>query len=114
MEFDTKKEMEGTVVSIKGRMDALTAPDIENRLTAILDQGEKKLVMDLAGLSYISSAGLRSLLATAKKLKRDQGQMAFANLGGHVAEVFKISGFHSLFTICNSVSEALGSLGDLK
>lgn len=110
MEFDSKKEADGTVISITGRMDAMTAPDIENRLTELVNAGEKKLVVDLQGLSYISSAGLRSLLATAKKLKTTQGRMVFANLGGHVTEVFRISGFYSLFTVCDSVGAALGSL----
>lgn len=112
MEFNSKKQRDATVVSITGRMDAVTTPEIENRLTALVGGGEKKLVIDLDGLEYISSAGLRSLLATAKKLKTSEGTMVFANLGGHVTEVFKISGFYSLFTVCDSVGAALGYLGN--
>jgi len=110
MGFDSKKENDGVVVSITGRMDAITAPEVENRLTELMDTGEKRFVVDLQGLSYISSAGLRSLLATAKKLKTAQGRMVFANLEGHVTEVFRISGFYSLFRVYDSVEHALGSL----
>lgn len=110
MEFDSRKEKDGTVVSIRGRMDAVTTPEIENELTSLVSGGEKRLVVDLQDLDYISSAGLRSLLATAKKLKTCEGSMVFANLRGHVTEVFRISGFYSLFTVCDSVGDALARL----
>jgi anti-anti-sigma factor len=111
MQFKTRKKEEGTVLSIAGRMDATTAPEIEKGLLALVDGGEKRLVIDLKDLEYISSAGLRSLLALAKRLKAEQGNMVFANLQGHVMDVFKISGFYSLFTICDSVDDAFGRFG---
>jgi anti-anti-sigma factor len=113
MQFEThtRKVEEGTLLSITGRMDAVTAPEIEKVLSALVDGGEKKLVLDLKDLEYISSAGLRTLLALAKRLKTKQGNLVFANLQGHVAEVFKIAGFSSLFTTCDSVTAALDQLG---
>jgi anti-anti-sigma factor len=78
---------------------------------ALVDAGEKRLVIDLRDLEYISSAGLRSLLVLAKRLKAEQGNMVFTNLQGHVMDVFTISGFYSLFTICDSVDDALGRFG---
>ena len=89
----------------------MTAPEIEKGLSALVDDGEKRLVIDLKDLEYISSAGLRSLLALAKRLKEKQGNMVFANLQGQVTEVFKVVGFYSLFTICDSVTDALDRLG---
>ena len=113
MQFETRtlKIQEGTVLSITGRMDAVTAPEIEKGLSALVDNGEKRLIIDLKDLEYISSAGLRSLLVLAKRLKREEGNMVFANLQGHVMEVFRVSGFYALFTICDSVDDALGRLG---
>jgi anti-anti-sigma factor len=111
MQFDVKKEESRTVVVISGRMDAVTAPEAEKGFSAVVDGGVKEMAIDLKDLEYISSAGLRSLLALAKRLKTEQGSMVFANLQGHVMEVFKISGFYSLFTICDSVEEALSRLG---
>ena len=110
MQFETHKVQEGTVLTISGRMDAVTAPEIEKGLSALVDGGEKRLIIDLKDLEYISSAGLRSLLVLAKRLKREEGNMVFTNLQGHVMEVFKISGFYSLFTVFNSVDDALGWL----
>jgi anti-anti-sigma factor len=111
MQFETRKEQEGTVLSITGRMDATTAPELEKGLMALVDGGEKRLLIDLKNLQYISSAGLRTILALAKRLKLTQGSLVFANLQGHVAEVFRISGFYSLFTICDSVEAGLDQLG---
>jgi anti-anti-sigma factor len=108
MEFHTSKESGWTVVSIGGRMDAVTTPEIDKKLYDLLESGEKRLVVDLKDLGYISSAGLRSLLATAKKLKAVQGEMAFANLRGPVKDVFEISGFYSIFKVFDSVAEAIG------
>ncbi len=107
MEIETRKEDNAMVVSIKGRMDAVTTPEIENRLGQIINSGEKKLVINLQQLDYISSAGLRALLATAKRLKSEQGDVAFANLDGHVKEVFEISGFYSIFKVFDSMETAL-------
>jgi stage II sporulation protein AA (anti-sigma F factor antagonist) len=108
MGFDTKKEGGLTVVSIGGRMDAVTTPEIEKRLSDLVEAGEKRVVVDLKDLGYISSAGLRGLLATAKKLKAGQGEMTFANLQGPVKEVFEISGFYSIFKVFDSVAAAIG------
>lgn len=110
MKFDTKKEKGFTVVSITGKMDALTTPEAEGKLTGLIESGERDLVVDLEGLDYISSAGLRGILATAKRLKAERGDIVFANLQGHVTEVFKISGFHSLFKIFDSVDAAVNEL----
>ena len=113
MQFDSRKEKGGTIVKIGGRMDAVTTGEIETKLSGLIDQGDRKFVLDLGALEYISSAGLRTLLATAKRLKAEQGSMVFANLTGHVTEVFKISGFYSLFTVCDSVDVAFEKLGTM-
>jgi stage II sporulation protein AA (anti-sigma F factor antagonist) len=107
MDFATKKENGWTIVSIAGRMDAITTPEVEKKLGGLVESGEKKLVVDLKDLTYVSSAGLRGLLATAKKLKAGQGDIAFANLQGPVRDVFEISGFCSIFKVFDSVAAAL-------
>ena len=106
MEFEAKSEIGATVVSIRGRMDATTSPEIEGKLDSLVAGGETRLIIDLKGLEYISSAGLRGLLATAKKLKAKQGDMAFANLEGHVRDVFKVSGFYSIFKVFDDLEAA--------
>ncbi len=111
MKVETKKEKDVAVAAVIGRMDALTTSDVERTLMGLLDEGEMKLLIDLDRLDYISSAGLRTLLATAKRMKEWSGIIAFANLKGHVKEVFEISGFYSLFTVYDSVESALEQLG---
>ncbi len=111
MRVETRKEKGVTVAAITGRMDALTTADVESDLMRVLDEGEKALLIDLDKLDYISSAGLRTLLVTAKRMKGEAGNMAFANLKGHPKEVFEISGFYSLFTVFDSVESALKNIG---
>jgi anti-anti-sigma factor len=107
MEILTRKDKGATIISVKGRMDAVTAPEFEKSLSDLILKGENTFLVNLSGLEYISSAGLRSILATAKKLKGSQGKIFFAGLQGPVEEVFKISGFHSIFKIFDTQEAAL-------
>jgi anti-anti-sigma factor len=107
MEILTKKESTAQVVAVKGRVDAVTAPEFEKFLLDLVAKGEKKFVVDFSLLEYISSAGLRSVLSVAKKLKGEKGDIFFAGLQGPVEEVFKISGFYSIFKIFDSEQAAL-------
>jgi len=110
MEIQTRKEKNAVIVSVKGRMDAVTAPEFEKNLSDLIAKGENTFLLNFSGLEYISSAGLRSILATAKKLKEKEGKILFAGLHGPVEEVFKISGFHSIFKIFDSEEAALGEI----
>jgi len=107
MEIQTRKEKGTVVVSVKGRMDAVTAPEFEKNVIDLISKGEKIFVINFAELDYISSAGLRSILTLAKKLKEREGKILFAGLRGPVEEVFKISGFSSMFKIFDSEEGAL-------
>jgi anti-anti-sigma factor len=107
MEIQTRKEKAAVVVSVKGRMDAVTAPEFDKNMIDLISKGEKTFVVNLGELDYISSAGLRSILALAKKLKEREGKIVVAGLKGPVEEVFKISGFQSIFKIFDSEESAL-------
>ncbi len=107
MEIQTRKEKVAVVVSVKGRMDAVTAPEFDKRVIDLISKGEKTFLINLDELDYISSAGLRSILALAKKLKEKEGKLLFAGLKGPVEEVFKISGFSSMFKLFDSEESAL-------
>ncbi len=110
MEISKKKEKDVLVVSVSGRIDAVTAPDFEKDLMESIGAGEKNLLLLMNKLEYISSAGLRSILAIAKVLKTKEGKLVFAGLQGPVKDVFKISGFGSIFTIFDNEVEALSQL----
>ncbi|MDR3641964.1 MAG: STAS domain-containing protein [Humidesulfovibrio sp.] len=107
MEFTKNKEGVFLVLAVTGRLDAITARDFEEECKACIASGEKRLVVDLAGLEYISSAGLRSILAVAKLLKPLGGDLAFCDLAGIVAEVFAMSGFAKLLPVFATRQEAL-------
>jgi stage II sporulation protein AA (anti-sigma F factor antagonist) len=92
-------------------MDAVTAPEYEKSLNELIAAGETCFVVDFDGLTYISSAGLRGILATAKALKVKDGQVLFANVTGTVKEVFNMSGFGSIFRMHASIDAALADIG---
>ncbi len=84
-------------IGLEGRLDTTTAPELEKELDGTLDT-IKELVFDFAQLDYISSAGLRVILAAQKKMN-NLGTMKIINVKPEVLEVFEITGFTSILTI---------------
>lgn len=107
MEISERKEGNVLVVSVKGKMDAVTAPEFDKQFEGWTAAGESAFVVNFSGLEYISSAGLRSVLASAKQLKAGSGRLLFAGLRGPVREVFELSGFYSIFQIFDLEADAL-------
>lgn len=85
------------VVALEGRLDTNSAPQLESVLKENL-KGVTELEMDLAQLAYISSAGLRVLLAAIKLMKK-QGSMVVRNVNEVVMDVFEVTGFADMMTI---------------
>jgi stage II sporulation protein AA (anti-sigma F factor antagonist) len=110
MDMLMKTEGAATVMAVTGRLDAVTVPEFEKKVRGLIDGGVLRLVIDFENLEYISSAGLRGLLVTAKLLKSKDGRVGFAHVTGTVREVFDISGFCSLFSIDDSVEAAIAKL----
>lgn len=94
-----KKEMENNdlLVSLQGRLDTGTAPDLENALKDEMDN-VKNLTIDMKELEYISSAGLRVLLSLQKTMNK-QGSMVIKNVSEEIMEIFEITGFTDILTI---------------
>ncbi len=107
MDIQTAKEKNKLVVSVKGKIDAVTAPELEKVLSNLIAQGENSFLFNFSELEYISSAGLRSLLAAAKQVKPKGGNITFSGLKGPVGDVFKISGFGTIFKIFETREDAL-------
>ena len=107
MEITINMEDKAAVVSAHGRITATTAPEFEKGLAAPLDKGQRILIVDMSGVGYISSAGLRIILQTAKKLKAQQGDLLLASLQSTVKEIFEMSGFLSIFKTFDTVENAL-------
>lgn len=98
------------MIRVSGRMDAVTAPDFEKTLNQWIDDGNHRIVADLSGLEYISSAGLRSILVIAKKLKIKNGKIILAGMEESVHEVFEISGFNAIIPIVDTVDAAVNHI----
>ena len=108
MQFESAKQGKAVVIKAKGRMDAASAPEFEAECGRFIDQGETLLAVDQGGVEYLSSAGLRSILATAKRLKARQGEIRFCGLTGMVQEVFSVSGFSSMFQVRPTLADLRG------
>ncbi|MBR0536101.1 MAG: STAS domain-containing protein [Clostridia bacterium] len=97
MTIEIKKNAEETIIEIVGRLDTLTAPALDKTINE--DIGEtKNLVLDVKGMEYISSAGLRILLATQKKMQKI-GSMKLTNVCEEVMDVFEMTGFADILVI---------------
>lgn len=97
MTIEIIKNTDETIIKVAGRLDTTTAPTLEKTINEDID-GAKNLVLDLAGLEYISSAGLRVLLSAQKKMQRI-GSMKVKNVCDSIMEVFEITGFADILEI---------------
>ncbi|MBK5914197.1 STAS domain-containing protein [Rhodocyclus purpureus] len=107
MEIQVQERGNAWIVAVTGKLDAVSAADYEKTVRQLIADGKTRFVVDFAELSYISSAGLRVLLSTAKQLKPVGGEVRFANLQDNVREVFEMTGFSSILGIHPSVDAAL-------
>lgn len=110
MEINTRVENEIYIVDIVGNLDTNTAPDAENQLTQLMDQGVKKIVINFDKLDFITSAGLRVFLAASKRIKSEEGDIRICNLNETVQEVFDISGFSTILNVFGSLEQTLESI----
>ncbi len=97
MKITKSKEETVLTLALDGRLDTNTAPDLETELKASLD-GVETLIMDMDTLAYLSSAGLRVILAAQKQMNK-QGKMIVRNVNDMVMEVFEVTGFIDILTI---------------
>ena len=95
------------VLRIEGKLDTKTSPDAQAMLTDLIESGATKIVVNFEKLAYISSAGLRVLLAAAKQLKGNSGELRVCGLNDVVQEVFEISGFNTILAVTGTEPEAL-------
>jgi anti-anti-sigma factor len=110
MALDIASETHGEtrVLRLSGRLDTETSADFELAAHDLTAAGEKRFVVDLSGISYVSSAGLRVLLSLGKQLSGSGGTLGLCGLSDSVRQVFDLSGFSRLFNISPDLSAALG------
>jgi len=107
VETATRAQDGATIISITGRIDTATAPMLERAINTEIAGGSRRVLLNFSGVSYISSGGLRVLLATAKKLKGAGDRFGICSLSPEVLKILKLAGFTSIFSIHSSEGEAL-------
>lgn len=109
MELSFESEGDVQIVGVEGKLDTQTSPEAHEQLTSLIEKGALKVLVDLSDLTYISSAGLRILLAVSKQLDGMGGNVRVCGLNGVVEEVFRISGFNSIIVVFATRQDALES-----
>jgi anti-anti-sigma factor len=106
---DVKEERKGDVLilRIKGRLDAISSPAAEKKVFDSINSGQNKLLLDFSGVTYLSSAGMRMLLSTTKKLKTLSGRLALCSITTNVMDVLKMSGFDHVLELFKTEEDAL-------
>ena len=110
MEITSKKMDHATVISIEGSIDALTADQVTDYFNERMDEGNKQFIADLTRVDFMSSAGLRAILATLKQSRQKGGDLRLAAAQPGVKKILKMSGFTSILKTYPTVDEAIADL----
>ncbi|HET7087163.1 MAG TPA: STAS domain-containing protein [Anaerolineae bacterium] len=97
-------------VAPQGRLDTFSVPPFEQVLTEHLDAGRARLIVDLAGVTYVSSSGLRALLSARRRARLAGGDVVLCSMAPRVREIFEMVGFISLFNVYPTAEEAIRSV----
>lgn len=109
MEITVQEFKHCDLIAIKGRVDSSTAPQLTQALETANENGKYKLVVDMAGLEYMSSAGFRGLLAAQRNSKKyNRGEVVLANVPGRIREALELAGFTELFKSFDDTLAAVG------
>lgn len=98
-----------TVATLFGELDGRTAPDVQEKLIQ-LPQPHRKLLLDMSGVSYISSAGLRALLMLYRQIGNSQGEVALVGLSESIRDMMSVTGFLEFFNDYGTLEEGLAAL----
>ena len=107
MKLTTQESGGVTIVEFEGKLDTNTCPDAEVLMKKTLDDGAKKILADFSKLDFVSSAGLRVLLFTAKHLESSGGELRICGLNETVSEIFEISGFDTILSVFGTTEDAM-------
>lgn len=110
MEITIQSYKHCDLLSIKGKVDSFTAPDLTKAIDKINEDGRFKLVLDLSGLEFMSSAGFRALLIAQRNCKRyNRGEVVLTMVPKKIMDALELTGFTPLFKIFDDITAAVGS-----
>ncbi len=107
--FSLEEEKKWNIIRLEGRLDATSAPVLEEKIESLLHEGKTQLVIDFARVDYLSSAGLRFLLAATKKHTARGGKLTIAHINEEVMEIIKMAGFERILHIFSSEEQAIAA-----
>jgi anti-sigma B factor antagonist len=111
MKTEVKHEENITTVAVSGSVDALTSPELARAIVDQIAEGHVYLVVDLTGVEFMSSAGLRTLLGAVKESRSQSGDLRIASTNPGIDKVLKMSGFHNIAKVFTSNADAVASFG---
>ena len=111
MEVRTERRNATLVAEVEGRIDGIAASELEDAMKSAISDEDTAVIVDLEGVSYISSAGLRAILLVAKDLWKRDAKFALCSLSEPIAEIFQISGFDQIISTHSSQADALAAVG---
>jgi anti-sigma B factor antagonist len=109
MEINIKSTGQVTVVELTGDIDSNTAAQAQERVLSLI-QPEAKILLDMRGVAYMSSAGLRMLLSTYRQITRQNGAIVLVGLAEEIKDTMSVTGFLNFFTTRDTVDEGLNAL----
>ena len=110
MEITTQQFKHCDAVTVTGRVDSSTAPKLSDTLDAIIAAGRYKIVIDMAGLEYMSSAGFRALIAAQRNCKHyNRGEVVLVNVPENINTALELAGFTTLFKMFKDITAAVGN-----
>lgn len=106
---EVKEEKNGdvTIFRIRGRLDAVSSPDTEKKIGNCIESGQHQLLFDFSEVDYISSAGMRMLLSTTKKLKNLSGKLIVFSVTPNIMDVLQMTGFDHVLDLAPKEEDAL-------
>jgi anti-sigma B factor antagonist len=109
MELEVKSLKKVDVITLSGRIDSSNAADFDSALKNALGQGRRNIVLDMSKLEYMSSAGLRAMVAALKLARSSGGNVVIAQPNERMVDTLKLVGFQSLFAQYGNVLDAVDS-----
>jgi anti-sigma B factor antagonist len=104
---DRKVDDDTHVIAVTGEIDLFTAPEFKQRMSALIDAGRSRLVVDLSETTFIDSSSLGVLIGAHRRLKLRGGALLVVSDNEAITKTFKITGLDGVFTLTSSVDEAL-------
>lgn len=112
MEISCREHDSIRIISVKGRLDASTAPQLQAHFEETVSAEKRLFVLDLQGVDYVSSGGLRVLLVLTKKVKAVGGGVVLSNLHPFVEDLLTMAGFNKLIPTAATVEDGIKTLGE--